>query len=218
MNQFLKAAALAALTVGAVSAQANEVYGAVGLTGVTVGYAYPINDSFTVRGDITGGYGFKRNDRISGVDYSAKLAAHRVGAYGDWFPAGNQFRLTGGLAFNDNALKLRSRAAANSTTTINGKDVDLTGHYLNVDAEYPKVAPYIGIGWGHRKSDSKGWSFNADLGVMIGKYKLKNIQQNIVGTQGVEQADLDAEIAKVQKDLNKLRVFPVLSVGVSYRF
>ena len=48
-----RAAACAALIglIGATAAQAGEVYTGIGLPGIGIGYAQPLNSSFTLRGD-----------------------------------------------------------------------------------------------------------------------------------------------------------------------
>lgn len=221
-RKFHLAVAATLLAIGA-SAQADEVYGGVTPYGLTLGYAYPINEQVTVRADVNGGFSYSRNGKESGVDYAGKFKNQALGLYADWFPADNAFRLTGGLNVNNTTLRLRSRASdVNATATINGKEVDFSSGdtYLNANARLARVTPYIGIGWGHKMNSEKGWGFYADLGVRIGKFKINRVEQNITETtQGnVTQADVDAEVRKAQDGLNKLKVLPVLGIGAIYRF
>ena len=76
------------------------------------------------------------------------------------------------------------------------------------------VAPYLGIGYSTRPKAAKGFGFNYDVGVMF-----QNPKSTLTATgAGVTQADIDAQNAKVQDAINKLKVMPVLAIGVSYSF
>lgn len=228
-----KTLAVASLTLAGLlplSAQAAEVYGGVGIYGPQVGYAHALNDKFTIRGDINGGFSYSHDVNSGGVDYRGKFKTQYAGVYADWFPGSSAFRLTGGVAFHDTKVTIDAKAGANASATINGIPVDLKDSYAHGTAKFPAAAPYLGIGWGHKNSTQKGWGFYANLGVMVGKFKIKNYDQNIttnpqviaaqkaLGRKVITQNDIDVEIGKAQSELNKLKAMPVLNVGVSYRF
>lgn len=79
------------------------------------------------------------------------------------------------------------------------------------------VTPYVGLGWGFSPSNTPGFGFYADLGVLIGRFKTE-VTTTLVGKQGITQADIDAETADLRDSTAKLSVLPKFSVGVSYRF
>lgn len=228
-----KALAVASLTFAGLlplSAQAGEVYGGLGIYGPQLGYAHSLNDQFTVRGDLNGGFKYSRDVNSGGVDYRGKFKSQYAGVYADWFPTASAFRLTGGVTFHDSKVTIDAKAGANANATINGIPVDLKDSYARGTAKFPGAAPYLGIGWGHKNSTQKGWGFYANLGVMIGKFKIKNYEENIttnpsviaaqqaLGRQVITKKDIDVEISKAQSELNKLRAMPVVNVGVTYRF
>lgn len=194
--------------------QAQEVYGNIGSSGLTLGLSHSLSTHLMVRVDYAGGINVSKNGREEGVDYAGKLKVSRFGAFADYFPSGSGFRATAGLTLNDTGFQLNSRGGAG---TINGKPVNLTGNYFNVGINQPKLTPYIGIGYGHKPAKDTGWGFNADLGLQLGKFKT-TVDTNLVSTGAVQQSDVDAEVAKVRDAVNKLRFYPVVSLGANYRF
>lgn len=199
------------------SANAAEVYGGAGFPGLTLGYSMKMTDNISLRGEYSGGLNISRNGSRDGIDFNGNLKANSVGIFGDYYPiAGSGFRGTGGVTFNDIKAGLAS-TGNNGTATINNKPVNLNGLFYNVDLKYPSVTPYLGIGYQSKRSGTPGWGFFADAGVMIGKFDTTT-SQNIVGTQGIVQADIDAQTNKVRESVNKLSVLPKLTVGAVYSF
>ena len=212
----LKSVALAAaLTAAAFAAQAGEVYGGIGFPGVTLGYTHTLSPTVKLRGEYAGGLSLSKNGKTGGIDYGAKVKTNRLGAFADWFPTDTGFHLTGGLTASDISGKFNANGGIQ---TINGKTVDLTGKTLDISVKYPDVTPYIGLGWSSKPSNDKGWGFYADLGFQIGKFKTSYSQVGVIGTAGITQADVEAEVNKVRDSVNKLSVLPSVSVGVNYRF
>jgi hypothetical protein len=52
---------------------------------------------------------------------------------------------------------------------------------------------------------------------MVGSFGI-SASTSLVGVQGITQADVDAQIAKISDATNKLTVFPSVSLGLAYRF
>lgn len=214
MKKLLSILAISAISF---SAQAGDVYGGFGFPGITLGYAQPMTDSIGLRGEFSGGLKANKNGSRDGVDYVGSFKAQSIGAFADWFPGNSAFRLTGGLTFNNTKFSLNSTANGNASSTINGKTVSLAGETFNVDVTYPKVTPYVGLGYGFKPSSEKGWGFYTDLGLTIGKFEATT-STSIVGKQGITQADVDAQTQKLRDNLNKLSVLPKFSIGARYTF
>lgn len=217
MKKLALLAAAAALSAGA---QAQDVYGGVGVPGlVTLGYAQPMSDKWGVRGEFAGGLSVSQDGVQDGVNATGSIKSNRVGVFGDWFPFGSGFRVVGGVTFNDTKLSLK--AVGTGTADINGKTVNMSNETFNVDIKYPSATPYIGIGYGHQLGAMKGLGFYYDIGVMIGSFKA-DVTTSLVGdaaTVGtITQADIDAQKKKMQDSLSKLSVLPSASIGVVYRF
>ena len=106
--------------------------------------------------------------------------------------------------FNNNKINLSGNG------NVNGKPAAINGEIKMSDS----LAPYLGLGYSTRPAAAKGFGFNFDLGVMF-----QNPKSTLTATgAGVTQADIDAQNLKVQEAIDKLKVMPVLALGVSYAF
>jgi hypothetical protein len=212
-KQLVMLAALAA--IGGV-AQAQDSYIGLGLPGLyTLGYAYPMSPTLGVRGEYAGGLSVNKDGNQDGVNVIGNFKASRLGAFADWFPMGGGFRLVGGLTAND--IKADLNGVGSGFSTINGKTVDMTGETFNVQVKFPSTTPYLGIGYGHQKSDTKGFGFYADLGVMIGTFTA-DTTTSLVNKKGVTQADVDAQTQKIRDSLSGMSALPSASLGLLYRY
>ena len=88
---------------------------------------------------------------------------------------------------------------------------------LNYTAQWGSALPYLGLGFGTPAAKSSGFGFLFDLGVGIGKPTV-SLTSTAGGGNAQLQSDLNAQIAKSQDDANKLAVYPVVSLGLAYRF
>ena len=198
------------------AAQAGDLYLGLGFPTYTVGYAHTLNDAFGVRGEYSTLGTLKRDTVEDGINYQVRLKHQVVGAYADWHPMGGGFRVVGGITLNDTKVNLVATSGT-ATANINGKLVRLAGESYTVDLVYPKVTPYVGVGYGFSPRNTPGFAFYVDAGVTIGKFKT-NATTSLVGRQGITQADVDAETAQLRESTAKLSALPKVSVGVSYRF
>ena len=205
------------LSAASVAAQAGDLYLGLGFPTYTVGYAHTLNDAFGVRGEYSSLGTLKRDTVEDGINYQVRLKHQVVGAYADWHPMGGGFRVVGGITLNDTKVNLVGTATT-ATVNINGKAVSLAGETYNVDLVYPKVAPYVGVGYGFSPRNTPGFAFYVDAGVTIGKFKATATTSLINGPQGITQADVDAETAQLRESTAKLSALPKFSVGVTYRF
>lgn len=213
MNTFARLFLCAAACGMAVAASADEVYGGAGTTGVEVGYGLKLGADRGVRVDANF-LNYSPSFSTSDVDYDAKLKFGNAGVYFDWFPGDSSFRVsTGALA---GPRKLEGTGRPNGgVITINGVTYAAAGESLHMEAKFPTVAPYIGIGWGHKESDKGG--FYADLGTAFGRPKVTlTASPGLLAAAG--QANIDEEQRRAQDKADKLRFYPVLKVGYSYAF
>jgi hypothetical protein len=213
------AAFLAALSCGV---HAQDSYIGVGLPGLyTLGYAYPMSNAWGLRADYAGGLNVSKDGNQDGVNVTGNFKASRFGAFADWYPFSGGFRLVGGLTANDMKAELNS---VGGTASINGQSVSLVGETYKVVVKYPDTTAYLGIGYGHQKSDNKGFGFYADLGVMVGSFTANTttslVGKTIIGGGGatITQADVDAQNQKIRDSLSSLSVLPSASLGLLYRY
>jgi hypothetical protein len=211
----------AAVALGATfvmaSAQAGEIYGNVGLPGVMIGYAQPINNQFAVRVDVASLGSINIDGTEEGIDYEGKARAHRLGLFGDWFVFGGGFRLTGGITVNDTRANLRAQGDGQTVTVGNNDYVLTSDDRIDVRVKFPRVTPYLGIGYGHQPSGT-GWGFVFDLGASIGKARVSGEASGPVLSNDAAQEDFERELDEWRDGAGKVRAIPQISIGVNYRF
>ena len=96
--------------------QAGEVYANVGLPGIGLGYAHPIDSRFTVRADFMTLGSRSKSTTEEGIRYDGRYKLQRLAVLGDWFPFGGSFRLTGGLSSNQYKVTLDATGENGSLT------------------------------------------------------------------------------------------------------
>ncbi len=204
------------LTAGAGAALAGEIYSGAGLPGIMLGYAHPLNSSFTLRGDWATLGTRTKQQAENGIVYNAEAGFNRVGLFADWFYWGGM-RITGGLTFNNLKLNLEARGDGVTQFQIGNNPPVTPGpdERLTVSIKYPKTTPYLGLGYGHQASTGFGFTF--DLGASFGK---ATVSETHTGTilNSVPQAQFDAELTELRDGVAKITFIPQVSVGLNYRF
>ncbi|NMM28292.1 MAG: hypothetical protein HHJ12_13635 [Glaciimonas sp.] len=159
----------------------------------------------------------------SSVDYDFKLKLTTVDALLDYYPTSSNFRLTGGLVYNGNKITANAKSNATGSYTLNNKIYDAaSAGKIDGKIDFRKVAPYLGIGWGNAVAQDGGWGFTSDLGVMFqgspdtsltnsGCTALQAICTDLANSVAVENVSLADKASK-------FKAYPVLRVGLSYKF
>lgn len=191
-----------------------------GTLGVGLEATFEVADRVNFR---VGGNYFKVGSEVDveGNDYDLDIKLNSYTALGDWFVTDSSFRLTAGLVLNNNNLN----GAALPSNAYQIDDVIYTSSEvgdLDASIDFKSIAPYLGIGWGNPLADDSDLSFFMDLGIIFaGKPRL-----NVTSTGGTLSNDpiLQENLAQVEQDfrdtdeINYLKFYPVISVGLNYRF
>ncbi len=163
-------------------------------------------------------FSYSYNKTSSNVTYTGNLQLQNIALMGDWHPFAGSFRLTGGVMYNGNNAGLTAQPAANGTYTFNGNtytsaQVGSAAAKVNFNA----LAPYLGLGWGD-DSATAGFHFTSDIGLMY--QGAPNVTLTVTNPTNNAQlaSDVQAAQSKLQSDLNSLQIYPVVRVGVNYRF
>ncbi|PFH29752.1 hypothetical protein BX604_3534 [Burkholderia sp. JKS000303] len=204
----------------AASAHAQEIYLQGGTQGVGVGAAVSFNSILGAHADFNA-INLSRDFSVAGNRYQDDLKLRQGGLYADIFPwRGSGFRATLGLRFNNDEITGVS-VPTNGTYVFAGKTYPaLPGMYAVAQARYPDVMPYFGVGYGHRPA-SKGLGFVADLGVAYGIPRCSyTLSPALAAAAGPQKSQI--LVASGLDDLNQMmsryRWYPVLQIGISYRF
>ncbi len=158
-------------------------------------------------------YSYSMDETASGIRYDAELDLSSGALLLDWHPFAGTFRLSAGLMHNKNALHLKATPTTNQTIGGNTYTPAQIGT-LTGDVTFKKSAPYAGIGWGNAASPGRfGLSF--EIGALFqGKPDV-----TLRASSGlVSQVDLGAEEQQAEADLADFDVYPVISLGLSFRF
>lgn len=181
------------------------------------------------------------NISVSGFNVNGKLNLATAGVSLDVFPWPNHgFRVSpGALFYNQNSVNATIMAAGGTSFTLNdytyysSPSNPVTGAGgISLHGRNP--APTITLGWGNLISRTGGhWSVPFEIGAAMIGNPIPTIAftggqvcadpqgtvdcQNVVGNSDLNN-NLQAQLVKYQNDLQPLRFYPILSVGVGYSF
>ena len=173
----------------------------------------------------------------AGNDYEFDLGLQTVAALGDFHVFGGGFRITGGVMLNGNGLDVTGSPGGQMgalTFEIGDQVYDATSDVtaFNGEIEFNSLAPYAGIGFGNMVGEDKRLGFLLDIGAVL--QGSPTITMSTVDTlddttpvpgdaqnRTPRQILLDnvaKEEAELEDDISTFNLYPVISLGISYRF
>jgi len=163
-------------------------------------------------------YNYTYSTTESDIDYDAELKLQTTSLLLDWHPFSGVFRLSGGLIHNQNKLDLTGTPTG-TTTVGNGSYTPAEIGILTGNVGFKENVPYVGIGWGNAAAQDKHFGFNFDIGVIIqGSPSVQLSSNGTLANDAAFQAELQQEQQDLEADLQDLKYYPVISLGISYRF
>lgn len=201
----------------------------VGTLGVGLEYLYTVHKNFNTRlsGNI---FSYDTSIDDTNINYDAELSLKNIGAFFDYHPFKGVFRVSAGLFYNGNAFNITANGSTDNEfefsdrTYILDDVVSITGVI-----DFTTTAPYLGFGWGASPLGS-GLALSIDIGALYSNpninLTLNNCADNLVNAVGdtnnqtcnALQTDIDTEITDLQTQLNQVKWYPVISLGLSYKF
>ena len=192
--------------------------------------AWDVSNAFAVRG-LVNYFTYDLDREEAGIEYEVDLQLQSFGLMLDWHAFRNGFRVSGGAFVNRNEFSAMAKDA----------EIEIGAHRYNgvLDAliDFSSVAPYLGLGWSSGRGRS-GLSVGIEAGVLFhGAPKLS--ATGMVTTAGVGcnfsisedgkatvcsellgelKDDLEAEHRELGDDLDSFKLYPVVSLSLSYRF
>ena len=189
------------------------------------------------RVNVRGGFNFFNYSRgfdKDGISYGAQLAFRSAEAHLDWFPLGG-FHLSPGLLFyNDNHIDATAAVPAGQQFTLGG--VTYSSSAANpvtgtAKVGFNKVAPSFLIGFGNLiPRNRRRFSFTTEFGVAYtGAPKASlNLQGTActvpaaicvnAATDPIVQSNVQSEVAKVNRDVSVVKIWPLASFGFAVNF
>ncbi len=133
----------------------------------------------------------------------------------DWHPRRRNFRLSGGIVLNNNKLSFEADAGERDFN-----DVDYLVDSFDIDVTFNTISPYLGIGYGNAIRPGGRWRFAFDFGVML--HGTPKVRGRAVATNPEQQErlnqDVDEELEEFRDEMKGFTFYPVLTLGLSYRF
>lgn len=235
-NQAVPAAVLAAISVVAcmtilnTAVAAEIIWGAdIGTSGIGIHAGMPLSHAHGLHARIGANYlhryTFAR--RTEQVAYDFRASLRTIDLLLDWHPWSNGFRLTAGAIYNNNVVNAVGIPNRVATFVFNDETFNTTqvGKLIG-RLDFPRIAPYLGVGWQAHASAERGWSLSSDLGIMyqssprtsldIGGCMLPANGCNLART--LLRPAIASETARLNEDLHTYRFFPVARLGLNYRF
>lgn len=222
-KEFVKLSLVAALFASAGMAQADVgVTVDAGTSGLGLHLSVPVRENLNARlGFNYLNYSYTGN--TSDVDYDFKLKLQTLNALVDWFPMDGAFRVSAGVAHNGNKITTTAKSNSTGTYVIQGNTYNAASvGKVDGTIDFNKVAPYLGIGWGNAVAKEKGWGFSSDIGVLFQGSPNSALSNSGCSAPANVCAQLKADLLKENVSLNdeihNIKFYPVIRIGVSYKF
>ena len=184
----------------------------------TLGYGleakYKISERFAAR--LAGHqYTYDTEQDVDDITYEYDWELSNYTAALDYHPFKGAFRLSLGALFNQNKFKLN----AEYTTGIEIGDTVYTVDTLTGEVSFEEVVPYLTLGWDTSFRREKGFGFIAELGVFFqGEPKVEFTATGTATAAPGFSDDLETEEEDAQEDLSEFQVYPVIVLGLNYKF
>lgn len=217
-------AALLPLTA---AAQSHDLAAKVGTSGPGIEYSWgpaamaDLMPKYAFRASVNWGSYSRRTTR-SGLAVKGSLEFQSMFLLADAYPFDNGFRASAGLMINGNRIVGRA-VPAGDTVTING-EVYQASEVGSVEGKawFARPAPYLGVGWGASPAGRPGFHFSFDFGAVYQRPDLRltaNCGPAVAPARCAElRADTAAEENDLRRDLMEGRIYPILNIGIGYRF
>lgn len=205
-----------------------------GLGGLGVDVATPLATKVNLR--LSASFlNYSSGVTADGIPLNATVKLRSVGAGVELFPYRSSFHITPGFTmYNGNQGGAVTNIMPGSVFTVDDtaymSDVaDPVHGTFNMNLGY-KVAPSLTVGFGNMLRRDSHWSVPVDLGFQyIGQPRLilamtgstcdpNGTSCDTIASDPTAQANLTDEQNKINTEISPLRFYPILKIGLSYRF
>ena len=133
----------------------------------------------------------------------------------DWHPAGDGLRFTAGAVLNDNEVGL----SADANDIVDIGDGEYRIGTLAGEVTVNDISPYIGVGYGNAAGGGH-WHFAIDVGLLYQGSPDVTLDASALdpALQPLLEEDVAREIEDVEDDIDSFSFYPVVAIGLSYRF
>ena len=208
----------------------------IGMLGLGVEAATPLANRFNLRGGASF-FSYSRNIDHNGLTYVASLDLRSGQASLDWFPFRGGFHLSPGVMLYNGTKVSASVQVPNGTSF----SLNRVAYYSDpsdplsgtANITFPKAGPLFTIGFGNMipRKKSRHISVPIELGFVY--FGTGTTLMNFNGSECTSpsgsncqkassdtnfQANVTAEEAKIEKYVKYVKFYPILQIGLSYKF
>jgi hypothetical protein len=194
---------------------------AIGAKAGTLGIGGDLTTNLAPNLNLRGGlqwFGLDFEAQFDDIDYDVDVELFNPMLILDWYPFSGDFRISAGVLFNGSDIDME--ATSDQSIEIGGHvyDAEDLGS-IRGESDFDDFAPYVGIGFGNPLSSDGHWGFTTDVGVaFIGSPNVNLSATGPLAGNAALQADLAREEREIEDDLDAVRIYPVLSMSIYYRF
>ena len=140
----------------------------------------------------------------------------------DWYVFNGSFHLTAGMMRHNGGVDFSGTLL--DDIVVDGQDLDASDIDGEIGGEI-KLAdsyqPYLGFGWGRKAGDGVGLSLTVDVGVVL-LDPSADFSATVAGGSGLSQDELNQRLRGLEddaeSDLDDFDAYPILSLGLNFRF
>ena len=165
------------------------------------------------------GFTYDYDEKISDIDYDFDFNLLSAALLVDYHLLKSAFRLSAGLVLNQNELDLVAGTDDDffiiNDVAYSTEDVgDLTG-----TVDFNAISPYLGIGWGDAVGEDSRLSFFIDLGILFqGSPQAELDATGPIASDPQFRRDLNSEEKEIEDETEQFTVYPVITIGITYKF
>ena len=210
----------------------------VGVAGIGFDVATPLAHKFNLRAGASFFNYTVSNLTEDGFNINGPIALKSVSTSLDWFPFGGKFRVSPGVTiYNGNTFNGTATVPGGGTITLNNQDYTssptdpVIATFATANNRFGnRVAPSITVGLGNLvpRKEASHWSFPVEIGMQYISPPLITLvlTGTACGTDGCQkvnsdpmtQANVLGEQNSINSDIYNLRFYPIISVGMGYKF
>ena len=213
--------------MGAASAQETNGRFALGANAGTTGLGLEAQFQVSPKVTLRGGFDALAFDaEVDGDDilYDGEIDFTTGGVFADFHPTGSAFLLSAGAYFGTREISVSGTPTPGTTVEI-GDETFTAAQVgtLNGTLDFGDAAPFVGLGWNTTFTSQNRLGFKFVVGAAFGSEPEATLTRSGGSTlTPADQARLDRELqdeqAEIESEADNYKIFPVVQVGLAFRF
>ena len=192
----------------------------IGTTGIGVDLTFGVNNYVNLRGGFNYG-AFTWKTKLGSTKYDMDVDMVTLPILLDIHPLGGNFHLTAGLYIQpDVSADINATPTSDKQIGEHTYPPEVIGTLRGEVEAKNAVAPYLGIGFGNTVGEDRLLTLHLEIGVIFQSYDSTLTSDGAGMTTKLDtfREDLKKEEKNIQDDLNKLGIFPVVTLGLAWHF